>query len=169
MSVSTIDLFAAAQGDGEAGVVVAVEELERGGFHRRNDDIDGAGGKFPKRGSALLLHVRVRREIFERKHVVGREAHDARRVDGAGQLAAGLEQRLQGLGRFVVGHDHDDRLARGPRHQRKIQSARGCGEPGDTPPPRSEAQMPANALKSRRMLQLRENFADKRENHQGLV
>ena len=38
-------------------------------------------------------------------------------------------------------------------------------QPGDTSPPRAEAQMPAHALESRRVLQFRKKLADKRENH----
>ena len=35
----------------------------------------------------------------------------------------------------------------------------------DTPPPRAEAQVPAHTLECLGVLQLREDFADKRENH----
>ena len=84
-----VDLFAAAQRDGEAGVVVAIEELERRRFDRRDEDGDGAGGELPQRGRALLLHVGMRRKIFKGKHIVSGQAHHARRIDGAGQLAAG--------------------------------------------------------------------------------
>ena len=111
---------------------------------------NGAGGELPQRGGALLLHVGVRRKIFKRKHVVGGKAHDARGIDGAGQLASGLEQRLQRLGGLVVGNDDDDRLLGGPRHERHVEGPRGGGQSGHTPPPRTQAEVPANALKSRR-------------------
>ena len=74
-----VDLFAALEGDGEAGVVVAIEEPEGGGFDGGDEDGDGAGGELPERGGALLLHVGVGREIFEGKHIVGGEAHDVAR------------------------------------------------------------------------------------------
>ena len=96
---------------------------------------------------------------------MGGKPHHARRIDGAGQLASGLEQRLQRLGGLVVGHHHDHRLLGGPRHQRQIERPRRRRQSGHTPPPRTQAQMPANALKSRRVLQLREDFADEREDH----
>ncbi len=96
---------------------------------------------------------------------MGRQAHHARRIDGAGQLASRLQQRLQRLGGLVVGHHHDHRLLGGPRHQRQIKRPRRRSQSGHTPPPRTQAQMPANALKSRGVLQLRENFADEREDH----
>ena len=164
-----VDLFAALERDGEAGVVVEIEELQRGGLDGGDEDVDGAGGELPQGGGALLLHVGVRRKIFKGKHVVGGKAHDAGGIDGAGELASGLEQRLERFGGLVVGDDDDDRLLGGPRHQRQIESARGCGQSGHTPPSRTQAKVPANALKSRGMLQLREDFADKREDHQGLV
>ena len=152
-----------------AGVVLEIEELERGGLDGRDENIDSAGGELPQRRGALLLHVGVRREIFKGKHIVGRKAHDARRIDGAGELASGLEQRLQRFGGLVVGHDDDDRLLGGPRHQRQIERPRRRGQSGHTSPARTQAQVPANAFKSRGMLQLRKNFADKREDHQPQV
>jgi hypothetical protein len=69
----------------------------------------------------------MRREIFEGKHIVGRKTDDAGWMDGASQLASGLEERFKGLGGLVVGDDHDDRLPGGLRHQRKIESPRRCG------------------------------------------
>ena len=164
-----VDLFAALERDRQAGVVLEIEELQRRRFDRRDQDIDGPGRELPQRRRALLLHVGVRREIFKRKHIVGGKTHHARRIDGAGQLASGLEQRLQRLGGLVVGHDHDDRLLGGPRHQRQVERSRCRGQSGHTPPPRTQAQVPANALKSRGLLQLREHLADERENHLPLV
>jgi len=55
-----VDFFAAAQGEGEAGVVIAIEELERSGFGGRDEDGDSAGGEFPESGCALLLDIGVR-------------------------------------------------------------------------------------------------------------
>jgi hypothetical protein len=52
-----VDLFAAAQGDSEARIVVAIEKLERGSLGGRNEDGDSASGKLPKRGGALLLYI----------------------------------------------------------------------------------------------------------------
>ena len=159
-----VDLFAAPQSDREAGVVVAVKEPERRRFDRGNENRDGAGGQLPQGRGALLLHVGMRREIFEGKHVVRRQPHHAP-GQGAGQLATGAQHRLQRLGGLVVGHHHDDRLAGGPRHQRQIERPRRGGQSGDTPTPRTKAQMPSYALKTGRVLQLREDFADERENH----
>ena len=96
---------------------------------------------------------------------MSRKAHDASRIDGAGEIATGFQERLERLSRFVVCNDDDNWLARGTRYQWQVQGARCSGESGYTSPPRSQAQVPAYAIKSRSLLQLRKDFADKRENH----
>ncbi len=164
-----VDLFAALEGYGQAGIVLEVEELESRGFDGSDENIDGSARKLPQRGGALLLDVGMRGEIFERKHIVGGKPDNAGWIDGAGQLASGFEERLKGFGGLVVGHDQDDRLFGGPRHQRQVESPRRRGQSGHTPPSRTQAKVPANALKARGMLQLREYFADKREDHEALV
>ena len=160
-----VDLFAAAQGDGKAGVVVAIEEAECGGLSGRDEDGDCAGGELPQGGGALLLHVGMRREIFKGKHVVRGHADDAMGIDGAGELAASAEHRLKSLGGLVVRDDDDDELARGAGKEREIEGASGRGESRDTPTPRTKAEMPLYAIKCGGVLQLREHFADKREDH----
>jgi hypothetical protein len=100
---------------------------------------------------------------------VCRQTHHFRGIDGAGKLASGLEHGFQALGGLVVGHHHDDRLACGTRHERDIDRAGSRSEARHTSPPRGEAEMPANALEARRVLQLRKDFADERENHEVLV
>ena len=164
-----VDLFAALERHRQARIILEIEELQRRRFHRRDQNIDGPGRQLPQRRRALLLHVGVRRKIFKRKHIVGGKAHHARRIDGARQLASRLEQRFQRLGSLVVGHHHDHRLLGGPRHQRQVERSRCRGQSGHTPPARTQAQVPANALKSRGLLQLREHLADERENHLPLV
>ncbi len=109
------------------------------------------------------------REVFKGEDVVGGQAHHFRGIDGAGELAAGPEHGFQGFGGLVVGDNHDDRLAGGTSHERNIEGTRGGGETRHTSPPRSEAEMPANAFKARRVLQVRKDFADERENHEVLV
>ena len=66
--------------------------MERSRFGWRNEDGDRAGGQFPQRGGTLLLHVGVRREIFKGEHIVRGEADDPRRIDRAGELAAGAQR-----------------------------------------------------------------------------
>ncbi len=85
--------------------------------------------------------------------------------DGAGEFAAGPQHGFQFLRGFVVGDEDDYRLTRCTRNEWDVESPRRRGEPGYTSPPRTKAQMPSYALKSGRVLQLREDFADERENH----
>ncbi len=164
-----VDLFAALEADGERGVVVAVEEAQGGGLDRGDEDGDRAGGQFPEGGGALLLHVGVGGEVFKGQHVMGGQAHHAGRIDGAGKFAAGAKSGFKGFGGLVVGDDHDDRPVGGARHEGKVEGAGGSGESGDTPAPRSKAEVPANAFKGGRVLQVRKDFADEREDHRGLV
>ncbi len=160
-----VHLFAALQRHRQPGVVVAVKQLQRRRLHRRNQNRHRSGRQLPQSRRPLLLHIRMRRKIFKREHIVGRQPHQRRRVHRAGQLAPGAQHRLQRLGGLVVGHHHDHRLLGSARHQRKVKRTRRRRQSRDTPPPRTQAQMPSYALKSRRVLQLREDFADKRENH----
>ena len=134
-----VDLFAALERDGEAGVVPEIEELQRRGFDGSDEDIDGAGGELPQCGGALLLHVGVRREIFKGKHIVGGKADHARGIDGAGQLASGLEQRLQAPRRPCCRPRSRSRAAwlpapsaadRGPAPSRSIRTHACAPHPG---------------------------------------
>jgi hypothetical protein len=50
-------------------------------------------------------------------------------------------------------------------HERKVEGAGGCRQSGHTATSRSEAEMPANAIKGEGVLQVRKNFADEREDH----
>jgi hypothetical protein len=117
----------------------------------------------------LFLNVRVRRKILEGEDIVGGETDDGGGIDGAGQFASGPEHWLQRFCGSIVGDDHDYRLFCGPGHERQVECPRRGGEPGDTSPPRTKAQVPSYAIKARRVLQLRKNLADKRENHEVLV
>ena len=160
-----VNLFTAAQRHRKACVVIAIKETKRCGFHRNNQNGDGARCQLPQCRRALLLHIWMRREIFKRQHIVRRQPHHALRINSPGQLAAGLQQRLQRLGGLIIRHNDDHGLPRGLCHQGTVECARCSGEPGDTTTPRAEAQMPLHAFKCGRMLQIREDFADERENH----
>ena len=52
-----VHLFASPQRHREAGIVVAVKELERRRLYRRNQDGDRTGGQLPQCRCPLLLHV----------------------------------------------------------------------------------------------------------------
>ncbi len=52
------------------------------------------------------------------------------------------------------------------RAKRRNVDGAGCSrQSGDTPSPRSKRQVPAYAIKCGRVLQIREDFADEREDH----
>ena len=99
---------------------------------------------------------------------MGGEAHDALGIDGSGEVAAGSEGEFEGLGGLVVGDDDEDGFFGGAGEEGDEEGARGDGESGDTTPPRSEGEMPAYALECGGLLQLREDFADKRQDHDPL-
>ena len=109
---------------GEPGVVRRVEEAHACGLDRRDEDGGAIGRELPQGGGALLLHVGVRRDVFEGKHIVRGQAHDAVRIDGAGELRAGAERGLERFGGLVVGDEHDDG-APGRRGQRAECKGRG--------------------------------------------
>jgi len=161
-----LTVFAALEIDGQRRVVVAIEEAKGRGFDRRDEDGDRAGGEFPQRCGALLLHIGVGRKILKREHVVGGKANHASGIDGARKFAASPQGALEGLRRLVIGNQYDDRLTGRAGHKRNVEGARSCRKSGNTPPPRSKAEMPANAIKGGGVLQVRKNFADEREDHQ---
>ena len=160
-----VDLFAAAQLLGEAGVVGRVEEAHAGGFDRRDDDGGATGGDLPQHGRALLLHIGMRRDAFEGKHIVRGQAQDALGLDGAGKLAGGTQHQLQRLGGLVVGDENDDRRLGGVREERNVEGAGGRGEAGDTTAPSREAEMPSHTFEAIGVLNARESIANKGKDH----
>ena len=161
-----VDFFAALKGDGEACVIVQIEQLQGRGFDGSDKNVYHAGGKLPQCGGALLLHVRMRREVFKGKHIVGGKTHHSGGIDGPGQLASGLEKRFKRLGGLIVGNNHHNRLLSSAGHQRQVERSRRRGQSGHTSSPRTQAEVPAYAFKARSLLQLREGLADKRQDHQ---
>ncbi len=107
----------------------------------------------------------MRGEVLEGQNVMGGQADEAGGIDGAGKLAAGAQGGFESFGGLVVRDHDDDGLAGGAGHQRNEQGAGGDGESGDTPAARTQAEVPAYAIECGGMLQLREDFADERENH----
>ncbi len=96
---------------------------------------------------------------------MGGQADDLGRIHGPGEVATYLQHGLESLGGLVVGDHNNDRLARGAGDEGNVEGAGGCRQSRHTSPPRSKAEVPAYAIKSRNVLQLREDFADERENH----
>ena len=104
-------------------------------------------------------------EIFKRQDIVRRKPQDALGINGSGEFAAGAKSEFKGFSGFIVRHDDDDWFFGGAREERNIQRTGGCSESRDTTAPRSKAKMPAYAIECGGLLQLREDFADKREDH----
>ena len=70
-------LFAGSQMESEAVVEVAREELHAGGFHRGDDEAwccrslrGGFLAELPECCSAVLLNLRMRRQVLERQHIM---------------------------------------------------------------------------------------------------
>ncbi len=164
-----IHLFAAAQRDGEAGIILAIEELEGRGLGWGNQDRDGPGGELEQSCGALLLHIGVRRKIFKREDIVRRETDHPAGIDGASEFATGAENGLKSFGCLVVGNDQNDRLASGAGQERQVERTRGRGQSRHTSPARTKVEVPLYAIEGGRVLQLRENFADEGEDHESLV
>jgi len=96
---------------------------------------------------------------------MSREADDAAGIDSACQVAACAKSEFQSLRRFVVGYDNDDRLLGGAGEEREIKGAGRVGETRHTSATDTEREVPSHAIKGGGLLQFRENFADKREDH----
>ena len=162
-----VDFFAAAENLRQAGVKGRGEELHRGGFDGRDHDGSFAGGDFPKGFGALLLYVGVGREIFEGQDIVGGQTQHAVGGNGSGEVASGAQGEVHGVGSFVVGDDDDGGNLRGAREERNVEGA-GCGgESRDTTTPTGKRQVPSCLFEGGRILQVRQQLADKGEDHAG--
>jgi len=71
------------------------------------------------------------------------------------------------VGSFVVGDDDDGGDLRGAREERNVEGASGGGESGDTTTPTGKRQVPSCLFKGGRILQVRQQLADKGEDHAG--
>ena len=111
--------------------------MHSGGFDRSDDDIDFAGGDLPEGGGALLLDVGVGERFSKGRTSWAGRRSNAVAGSGAGEFAAGREERLEGFGGFVVGDDDDDGMLGGAREEREIEGTGGAGESRDTPTTRT--------------------------------
>ena len=162
-------LFAGAQGEGEAGVVVAGEEAHAGGFDGRDDEAgrDGgvAGADLPEGAGAGLLDLGVGREIFEGEDVVRGEANDLVRVECAGELGGGEDAGVEGFGGLVIGDEDEAGGAGGTDHEGQIEGARGGSEAGDTAAAAAGDEVAAEAVEGLGVFEVGEEIADKGEDH----
>jgi hypothetical protein len=160
-----VDFFATAHGDGEARVVVTIEETKRGCLGGCDQDGDCSGSEFEESGGALFLHVGVRREVLEWEHIVCGDTDHTIWIDCSGEFTAGAERKFERLGGLVIGHDNDYRLLGGSGEKRDVNRTGGVGESRHTSATDTKREVPANAIKGGGLLQFRKNFADKREDH----
>ena len=160
-----VDLFAATENLREAGVEGRGKELHGGGFDGSDNDGGFAGGDLPEGLGALLLNVGVGGEIFERQDVVGREAQDTVGWDGSGEVATGAEGEMHGVRGLVIGNDDDGWNLSGAREERNVEGAGGRGESRNTPAPSGKRKVPSCLFKGGGILQVRQQLADKGEDH----
>ena len=127
-----VERFAAANGAGEVGVIVARAQTDGCGGDGRDDDGSGAGGDFPESGGAFFLEFGMRREILERKHVAGGERDDGVGIAGGSEFAEAAENGDEIFdGAIVV--DYEDQRAGGGALKQHEQQGFCCGsEAGDT-------------------------------------
>jgi len=158
-------LFAAAEMEGEAGVVVGREEAHAGGLDGRDEDAAGAGGELPERGGSLLEEVGVGGEIFEGENIVRGEGEDLRGRERAGEMAGGGDGCVEGFGGFVVCDEDERGGVERADEGGKDEGAGGAGESGDTPTPRAGCQMQPHTLERLGGFQVREERADEGKKH----
>ena len=96
---------------------------------------------------------------------MGRKADDTLGIDGTSELGASAKDGLESFSSFVVGNDDDERLTGSAREEREIEGTGSYRESGDTPTAHTKAEVPLYAIECGGVLQLREDFADEREDH----
>ena len=95
-----------------------------------------------------------------------------RRTDSAGRAPvrshpARRTASVEGVGGLVVGDDDDAGSLRGADEEGKVEGAGGEGESRDTTTPTGKRQVPSCLFEGGRILQVRQQLADKGEDHAG--
>jgi hypothetical protein len=125
----------------------------------------------PQRRGALLLDLRVGRDVLKRQHIVRRQPEHLAGVERSGELAGREYVGVERLGGLVIGNQHQSgRLTRAGRLGRadevgKIKGARGRGQSGHTSPARAAREMATHTLEGGGVLQVRHQIADEGKNH----
>ncbi len=163
-----IEGFAAADGAGEVGVVVAGAEANRRGCYWRDDDGGGAGCNLPESGGAFFLEFGMRREILEGEHVARGEGDDGVRIAGGGEFAEAAEDGEEVFDGAVVVDDEDERAGGGALEQHEQQGFCGGSEAGDTNTPRALLEVGGYTREGGKHFYVREEFADEGKKHAGL-
>jgi hypothetical protein len=155
--------------ESQGAIVVAREKAHARSFYWRDYEAYLSGCNLPEGSRASFLNLRVWRKIFERKHVMGGKAKDRLSGEGPGEFASAEDGGMKSLGGLIVGDDDDTRNAGSADEERQVQRP-GCeSEAGDTSTTRASAQMAAYTLKCVGVFQVRQELADERKNHAGLI
>jgi hypothetical protein len=117
----------------------------------------------------MLLNLGVGGEIFKGQDIVRGQAQDGVRAERSGKLAGAEHGGVEGFGGLVVGDDDDAGGVGGVDERRQIEGAGGGGEARDATTPGAGAEMAADTLEGLRVLEVREEFANKREDHASLI
>ena len=163
-----VERFAAADGAGEIGVVVAGAQADGGGRDWRDHDGCSTGGNLPQSGGAFFLEFGMRREILEGEHVAGGEGDDGFGIAGGGEFAEAAEDGNEVFDGAVVVDDEDERTLGGALKQHEQQGFRGGSEAGDTNPPRALLEVGGYTREGGKLFYVREEFADEGKKHAGL-
>src|ERR1019366_1738974 len=107
----------------------------------------------------------MRRQVLERQNVVGGQADDRVRRDGARQIAQRAHDRQQLIHRAVVRNDDDDRPRCRAMQQCVEEGFARRSESRDTSPPRATLYPGYRTRKGGRLFHVREEFANEREDH----
>ena len=81
--------------------------------------------------------------------------------------ASGAESEVHGVGGLVVGNDDDGGDVGGAREEGNVQGAGGGSESRHTTTPTGKCQVPSCLFKGGGILQVRQQLADKGEDHAG--
>src|SRR6266702_6928509 len=93
------------------------------------------------------------------------KAQDGFRVESAGQAAGGQQCGVERFGGLVICDQDEAGRVRGADEERKIECAGGEGEAGSASSPAAGAQMATDTVEGNRVLKVRKQFADERQNH----
>ena len=100
-----VDLLATAQNSRKIEIIARRKQPHRCRLDGRDDDRGISTGHFPENGCTLLLHVRMRREIFKGQHIVSGKPEHPFGSNCASELAGCADGELQRVGCLVVGDD----------------------------------------------------------------
>ncbi len=102
-----IEGFSAADGAGQAGVVIGGLKFDSRCGDRRDYDVGGAGSDFPESGGAFFLEFGMRGEILKGKYIARGKRDDGVRIAGGGEFGETSEHRNQVFYGAIVVYDEN--------------------------------------------------------------